>query len=91
MQNIEALNEYRDTVYAPLAPCAAQAHLDINDKGTGLDPVYNQELYLDPSATAAANPGGEGVGNVIVNPNDDRNNDFLTDLHDGVTLNAMSR
>ena len=91
VQNIEALNEYGDTVYAPLAPGAAQAHLDINDEGTGLDPIYNQELYLDPSATAAANPGGEGVSDIVVNPDDDRNNDFLTDLHDGATLNAMSR
>ena len=91
VQNIEALNEYGDAVYAPLAPGAAQAHLDINDEGTGMDPVYNQELYLDPSATAAANPGGEGVGDVVINPGDDRNNDFLTDLHDGATLNTMSR
>ena len=71
-------------------PCRTLKHLDINDEGTGLDPVYNQELYLDPSATAAANPGGEGVGDVV-NPDNDHNNDFLTDLHDGLTLNAMSR
>ena len=90
MQNIEALNEYGDAVYAPLAPGAAQAHLNINDEGTGLDPVYDQELYLDPLATAAANPRGEGVGD-IVGGNAGDNHDFFADLHDGATLNAMSQ
>ena len=64
--------------------------MEINNEGQGLDPLYDQGLYLDEQATLHLdhNDGGQphqvvGGGNNI--------DDQLGDVQDGLTLDLLSR
>ena len=83
-EQLHVLNQYGDAVYAPVAPCTTHMNMEINNEGQGLDPLYDQELYLDEQAALHLdhNDGGQphqvGGGNNI--------DDQLGDVQDGLTL-----
>ena len=65
-------------------------NMEINNEGQGLDPLYDQGLYLDKQAALHLdhNDGGQphqvvGGGNNI--------DDQLGDVQDGLTLDSLSR
>ena len=43
---LRALNQFGDTVYAPIAPGAAQRNMEIENEGAGPDPIYYDEVLL---------------------------------------------
>ena len=78
-----------DAVYAPVAPCTTHMNMEIYNEGQGLDPLYDQGLYLDEQAALHLdhNDGGQthevvGGGNI---------DDQLGDIQDGLTLDSLSR
>ena len=87
-QQLRAINQFGDNIYVPIAPSTAQVNLQLNEECAGLDPAYNQELYLDPElVNAVSNEIGNGgvANNGHIN---DHNNDHIGDFHDDVTANC---
>ena len=90
-QQLRAINQFGDNIYVPIAPSTAQVNLQLNEECAGLDPAYNQELYLDPElVNAVSNQIGDGgvANNGHIN---DHNNDHIGDFHDDVTANCRRR
>ena len=86
-QQLRAINQFGDNIYVPIAPSTAQVNLQLNEECAGLDPAYNQELYLDPELVNAVldQLGDGGVAN------NGHINDHIGDFHDDVTANCLSR
>ena len=51
-QQLRAINQFGDNIYAPIAPSTAQVNLQLNEECAGLY-AYNQELYLNPELVNA--------------------------------------
>ena len=43
---LRVLNQFGDTVYAPIAPGAAQRNMEMENEGAGPDPIYYDEALL---------------------------------------------
>ena len=63
-EQLHVLNQYGDAVYAPVASCTThmnrEINNEINNEGQGLDPLYDQGLYLEKQAALHShhNDGG---------------------------------
>ena len=84
---LRALNQFGDTVYAPIAPGAAQRNMEMENEGAGPDPIYYNEALLADNHSSALTTDQQGVGEV----NHLASNDYLADADDDRTVRAMGQ
>ena len=84
---MRALNQFGDTVYAPIAPGAAQRKMEMENKGAGPDPIYYDEVLLADNHSGALTTDQQGVGEVNYLASDD----YLADADDDRTVRAMGQ
>ena len=85
---MRALNQFGDTVYAPIAPGAAQRNMEMENKGAGPDPIYYDEALLAHNHSSALTSDQQGVGEVNYLASDDY---YLADADDHHTVRAMGQ
>ena len=84
---LRALNQFGDTVYAPIAPRAAQQNMEMENEGAGPDPIYYDEALLAHNHSSALTSDQQGVGEVNYLASDD----YLADADDDRTVRAMGQ
>ena len=84
---MRALNQFGDTVYAPIAPGAAQRNMEMENEGAGPDPIYYDEALLAHNHSSALTSDQQGVGEVNYLASDD----YLADADDDRTVRAMGQ
>ena len=82
---LRVLNLFGDTVYAPIAPGAAQRNMEMENEGAGPDPIYYDEALLAANHSGALTTDQQGVGEVNYLASDD----YLADADDDRTVRAM--
>ena len=75
---------------APVAPCITHINMEINNEGQGLDPLYDQGLYLDEQAALHLDHIDGGQPHQVVGGGYNID-DQLGDVQDGLTLDLLSR
>ena len=92
MCQLRALNQFGDTVYAPIAPGAAQRNMEMENEGAGPDPIYYDEALLADNHSGALTTDQQGVGEVnYLASNDYLADDYLADADDDRTVRAMGQ
>ena len=82
-----ALNQFGDTVYAPIAPGAAQRNMVMEKEGAAPDPIYYDKALLADNHSSALTTDQQGVGEV----NHLASDDYLADADDDRTVCAMGK
>ena len=57
---LRVLNQFGDTVYAPIAPGAAQRNMEMENEGAGPDPIYYDEALLAANHSGALTTDQQG-------------------------------
>ena len=81
---LRVLNQFGDTVYAPIALGAAQRNMEMENEGAGPDPIYYDEALLTANHSGALTTDQQGVGEVNYLASDD----YLADADDDRTVRA---
>ena len=84
---LRVLNQFGDTVYAPIALGAAQRNMEMENEGAGPDPIYYDEALLAANHSGALTTDQQGVGEVNYLASDD----YLADADDDRTVRAMGQ
>ena len=84
---LRALNQFGDTVYAPIAPSSAHRNMEMENEGAGPDPIYYDEALLADNPSSALTTDQQGVGEVNYLASDD----YLADADDDRTVRAMGQ
>ena len=84
---MRALNQFGDTVCAPIAPGTAQRNMEMENEGAGPDPIYYGEAPLADNHSSALTTNQQGVGEV----NHLASDDYLADADDDRTARAMGQ
>ena len=87
LQKLRVLNQFGDTVYAPIAPGAAQRNMEMENEGAGPDPIYYDEALLAANHSGALTTDQQGVGEVNYLASDD----YLADADDDRTVRTMGQ
>ena len=84
---LRVLNQFGVTVYAPIAPGAAQRNMEMENEGAGPDRIYYDEALLAANHSGALTTDQQGVGEVNYLASDD----YLADADDDRTVHAMGQ
>ena len=82
---LRVLNQFSDTVYAPIAPGAAQRNMEMENEGAGPDPIYYDEALLADNHSGTLTTDQQGVDDYLAS------DDYLADADDDRTVRAMGQ